>query len=52
MDTTSKKILLIDLDGVLNIYVGHFDEENIPPISDGAYEFIKKLEEMYKIYEN
>ena len=33
--------MLIDLDGVLNIYDGHFDEKNIPPISDGAYEFIE-----------
>lgn len=38
-----KKTILIDLDGVLNIYSGHFDENFIPPIKDGAYEFVKEL---------
>ena len=44
-----KKTLLIDLDGVLNKYDGNFDKNFIPPIKDGAYEFIKKLSENYNI---
>ncbi len=44
-----KKTILIDLDGVLNTYDGKFDEQVIPPIKDGAFEFIKNLSEDYKI---
>ena len=44
-----KKTLLIDLDGVLNTYDGKFDEQIIPPIKDGAYDFIKNLSYNYKI---
>lgn len=44
-----KKTILIDLDGVLNTYTGEFDEKVIPPIKDGALEFIKNLSESYKI---
>ena len=44
-----KKTILIDLDGVLNIYDGKYDENYIPPIKDGAYNFIKELSEKYKI---
>ena len=44
-----KKTILIDLDGVLNTYNGTFDEQVIPPIKDGAYEFIKNLSKDYKI---
>jgi len=36
-----KKTILVDLDGVLNTYTGKFDENFIPPIKDGAFEFIK-----------
>ena len=43
MQNTFKKTILIDLDGVLNTYTGDFDENIIPPIKEGAYEFIKKL---------
>ncbi len=35
-----KKLLLIDLDGVLNEYNGNFDENYIPPIKKGAKEFL------------
>ena len=49
MNNTFKKTILIDLDGVLNTYRGKFDEANIPPIKEGAYEFIKKLSERYQI---
>ena len=44
-----KKTILIDLDGVLNTYDGKFDEQYIPPIKDGALEFIKNLSSSYKI---
>ena len=44
-----KKTILIDLDGVLNTYNGTFDEQVIPPIKDGAYEFVKNLSKDYKI---
>ena len=44
-----KKTILIDLDGVLNEYVGNFDEKIIPPIKKGAYSFIKKLAKYYNI---
>ena len=44
-----KKTILIDLDGVLNTYVGCYDENYIPPIRDGAFEFIKKLANNYRI---
>jgi len=45
----AKKTILIDLDGVLNTYTGNFDKNFIPPIKDGAFEFIKKLSEKYTI---
>ena len=44
-----KKTILIDLDGVLNTYDGKFDEQTIPPIKAGSYEFIKNLSDNYKI---
>ena len=44
-----KKTILIDLDGVLNTYSGKYDEKYIPPIKDGAYDFIKELSESFKV---
>ena len=39
-----KKKILIDLDGVLNQYGREkFDENFIPPVKDGAKEFLKNL---------
>ncbi len=38
-----KKVILLDLDGVLNEYSGVFDPEFIPPIRKGAKEFVEKL---------
>ncbi|MBQ7450188.1 hypothetical protein IJS77_02130 [bacterium] len=38
-----KKTILLDLDGVLNTYDGYFDPNYIPPIKDGAFEFVKEL---------
>lgn len=44
-----KKVLLIDLDGVLNQYEGRFDKNNIPPIKEGAMEFIQKVANDYEL---
>ncbi|MBR1681237.1 hypothetical protein IJ707_05550 [bacterium] len=44
-----KKIILIDLDGVLNTYEGNFDKDFIPPIKEGAKEFLKNLSETFDI---
>lgn len=49
MNSSFKKTILIDLDGVLNTYVGKFDKNYIPPIKEGALEFIKELSEQFKI---
>ena len=38
-----KKTILIDLDGVLNTYNGNYDANYIPPVKDGAKEFIEEL---------
>jgi hypothetical protein len=46
---TFKKIILIDLDGVLNTYTGGFDENNIPAIKDGAREFIEQVSENFEL---
>ncbi len=42
-----KRIILIDLDGVLNNYDGNFQENYIPEIKDGALEFLQALAEDY-----
>ena len=44
-----KKTILIDLDGVLNKYSGNYDENYIPPIKEGAKEFLKNLSKEYEI---
>ena len=49
MNKPYKKTILIDLDGVLNTYTGIFDENFIPPIKEGALDFIKNLSNNYKI---
>ena len=43
------KTIFIDVDGVLNNYDGSFDKEKIPPIKDGAKEFLKDLSENFVI---
>ena len=43
------KSILIDLDGVLNDYVGNYDKDFIPPIKFGAKEFLKDLSKNYVI---
>ena len=47
--TKCKKTILLDLDGVLNIYNGEYQEDYIPPIRDGAKDFIKTLHDKFKI---
>lgn len=49
MHKNHKKVLLIDLDGVLNQYSGNFQEDKIPSIKSGAKEFLESLSENYQI---
>lgn len=44
-----KKTILIDLDEVLNTYSGKYNENFIPPIKDGAKDFLQKLSVDYKV---
>ena len=44
-----KKTILIDLDGVLNTYKGNFDKDFIPPVKEGALEFLHDLSKDYQI---
>ena len=44
-----KKVLLIDLDGVLNEYAGNFDKDVMPECKKGAEEFLEKLSKDYDI---
>ena len=37
------RTLLIDLDGVLNTYTGNFNPDFIPPVKEGAKEFLTNL---------
>ncbi|MBR1908034.1 hypothetical protein IJ818_03760 [bacterium] len=46
---TFKKTILIDLDGVLNVYDGNFNKNVIPPIKNGAKSFLENLSENYEI---
>ena len=41
---------LIDLDGVLNVYEGGFNENKIPAIKNGAKEFLEKLSKKNELY--
>ena len=49
MSNKYRKTILIDLDGVLNEYTGGFDKDYIPPIKDGAKEFLENLSEKFDI---
>ena len=44
-----KKTILIDLDGVLNTYTGNFDKNFIPPVKEGAKEFLKNLSKDFTV---
>ncbi|MCR5260546.1 MAG: hypothetical protein K6C94_01785 [Candidatus Gastranaerophilales bacterium] len=45
----NKKTILIDLDGVLNGYSGNFNKDFIPPVKDGAKDFLLELSQEYII---
>lgn len=45
----NKRTILIDLDGVLNNYTGTFEQDFIPPVKNGAKEFLQELSEEYII---
>ena len=44
-----KQLILLDLDGVLNTYCGIYNPNVIPPIRNGAKEFIIKLAQNYNL---
>ncbi len=44
-----KKIVLVDLDGVLNQYHGNYDKDVLSPIKNGAEEFLKNLAEDFTV---
>lgn len=45
-----KKKILIDLDGVLNVYNGKYEPDTIPDIKDGAREFVENLSKNFDLY--
>lgn len=44
-----KKLILIDLDGVLNEYIGEYKYDYIPPIKNGAKDFLENLSQDYQL---
>lgn len=44
-----KKLVMVDLDGVLNHYNGNFEEDFIPPAREDAYSFLKILSRTYRV---
>ncbi len=44
-----RKLISIDLDGVLNNYDGNYNETKLPEIKQGAKNFLQKLSENYRI---
>ena len=49
MGNNYKKIILVDLDGVLNNYSGNYDKNKISDIKEGAFEFLQELSKKYTI---
>ncbi len=47
--TDTKKKILLDLDGVLNTYTNNFDPHFIPPLKNGAVDFLMNLSKNYEI---
>ena len=45
-----RKKILIDLDGVLNVYSGNYDQNIIPEIKLGAKEFLEQLHDTFDLY--
>ncbi|MBE7709008.1 MAG: hypothetical protein E7Z93_01025 [Cyanobacteria bacterium SIG32] len=44
-----KKLILIDLDGVLNKYNGKYSSEFIPEIKEGAKDFLETLSKEFEV---
>lgn len=44
-----KKVVLVDLDGVLNMYNGDFDENVLPLIRSGSKKFLEELSKKYDV---
>ena len=49
MKVNFKRIILFDLDGVLNTYSGNYDKNYIPAIRQEAFELIQELAKTYTI---
>ena len=47
--TEQKKTILIDLDGVLNLYTGEYIENFIPKPRNGVEKFLEKLNRNYDL---
>lgn len=45
----TKKTILLDLDGVLNNYTGNYNEDFIPQMKTGAYQFLENISKNYNI---
>jgi len=45
----NKKKILIDLDGVLNQYQGEYKADYIPPVREGAKDFIKNISQKFEV---
>lgn len=43
------KTILIDLDGVLNVYTGNYQADYIPPMKEEANKLLKKLSYKYDL---
>ena len=48
MEKQYKKTILIELDGVLNQYNGHFDINIIPPIREGVKDFFESFDDNFE----
>ncbi len=47
--TDVKKTILLDLDGVINTYSSDYNPDYIPPLRDGARQFVEKLSKKYSV---
>ena len=46
----NKKVILVDLDGVLNTYNGNYEQNYIPQPKEGAREFLQELNKKYDVF--
>ena len=44
-----KKVVLLDLDGVLNTYTSDYEPCYIPPAREDTLNFVKKLSQKYEV---